>query len=229
MEAGIPQVRLAQLTKSTPAAVSRWLSAEHTPDIETLPRLAEVLGVTPAWLLGASDQMRSLPRKSLVPIRDEDKLPVQRLLRVDDGVRKYSRLLGKQTLFVDRRDLQRLSFSPVINDLTFDTPVFAVDVHDDAMSPGILKGDTLIAVDSLRRDEPEVESGRVYVLNWGGVQNSQRTTSGKPVVRRILRHGDSMHVLADNAAFEPQSVNLKQIPSMRDFVLGRPVKLLRDL
>ncbi|MBR5446011.1 MAG: helix-turn-helix transcriptional regulator, partial [Clostridia bacterium] len=51
-EKGITQERLAELLGVTPQAVSRWESGAGYPDMEQLPGLASLFGVSMDTLLG---------------------------------------------------------------------------------------------------------------------------------------------------------------------------------
>lgn len=59
---GIKAIDLAARLKVHQSRVSRWLSGEQFPKIETLPSLAEILGVTVDYLLGASDHPQEYVR-----------------------------------------------------------------------------------------------------------------------------------------------------------------------
>lgn len=57
---GLRQTDVAAQLEVRPQAVSKWERAENAPDIALLPGLAELLGVSIDWLLGAFDEQREV-------------------------------------------------------------------------------------------------------------------------------------------------------------------------
>ena len=51
---GITQDRLAEQLGVTPQAVSKWENDQSCPDIATLPKLAEIFGISVDALLGVT-------------------------------------------------------------------------------------------------------------------------------------------------------------------------------
>lgn len=64
-EKGLTQEALAEITDVTPQAVSKWENDQTCPDIQLLPKLSEILGVSVDTLL--SGKRESLPAVTLVP------------------------------------------------------------------------------------------------------------------------------------------------------------------
>lgn len=52
-DVGLTQTSLAKLAKTTEATISRYEAEIHEPSRGTIKKLAEILNVNPAWLLGA--------------------------------------------------------------------------------------------------------------------------------------------------------------------------------
>lgn len=59
---GLKVIELAGILGVDRTRISHWLSGEQFPRVELLPRLAEVLGVTVDYLLGASDHPQGYVR-----------------------------------------------------------------------------------------------------------------------------------------------------------------------
>ena len=201
-------------------------------------RLGKVLGVRAEFLLLIDDEMTlapDAPRNLIAGTPDDDRVVVPRLLRIAAGVPEYTPLDGKRNVITDRRSLQKL-LGGAIPDGDPARVVFAADVHGDSMAPGITEGDTLIVqryFPPTRADKekgvPVVESGKVYVLNLGAVDDDTDGDAKASVKRLILSGGHELHVLSDNTRYPPVSIDLRRVRLIQALILGRPVKLIREL
>lgn len=79
-EAGITQIELAEQMHVTRQTVSRWESGAAYPDIEKIPELAEILGVSCDELLGAAGKAEGQPAGGSAPSYKKAGRAVSRLL-----------------------------------------------------------------------------------------------------------------------------------------------------
>jgi|BEDMetMinimDraft_1075159.scaffolds.fasta_scaffold06280_2 transcriptional regulator with XRE-family HTH domain len=72
----LTQPALAELLKVRPQTVSGWEKGTREPDLSQLRRIADVLGVTVAWLVGEGDED---PPSRVLPLRNWTPHPYQRV------------------------------------------------------------------------------------------------------------------------------------------------------
>lgn len=223
--------------------ISRWASGESlTMGSDAAQRLSKVLGVRAEYLLLLDDEMTLaggarplIAREPSGVFGEEERVIVPRLLRIAAGVPEYTPLDGKRNVITDRRSLQKL-IGGAIPEGDPARVVFAADVHGDSMAPGIAEGDTLIVqryFPPTRADKergvPVVENGKVYVLNLAAVDDDTDVEAKASVKRLILSGGHELHVLSDNTRYPPRTIDLRQVRLIQALILGRPVKLIREL
>jgi len=222
------------------STVSKYISGDRLMmESETAVKLGKALGVRAEYLLLLDDEMTLAggvsARPVIAPSIDEERVVVPRLLRIAAGVPEYTPLDGKRNVITDRRSLQKL-LGGAIPDGDPARVVFAADVHGDSMAPGITEGDTLIVqryFPPTRADKekgiPVVENGKVYVLNLGAVDDDTDGEAKASVKRLILSGGHELHVLSDNTRYPPRTIDLRHVRLIQALILGRPVKLIREL
>lgn len=116
-EIGMTQVELAEKMYVTRQTVSRWENNAVLPDLEKIPQLATLLGVTCDWLLTDSEGL-SEPAEPVSPETTMQSAQPSRLL---------SGLIGKSVQFSFYDDAE--DFDPISNDcvvLSFDGTWFRV-------------------------------------------------------------------------------------------------------
>lgn len=62
---GANQKEMAKSLHTTPSTIQRWLKGENWPSSEVICQLADLLNVTPQWLLGGT--LESLTQENVVP------------------------------------------------------------------------------------------------------------------------------------------------------------------
>lgn len=207
----------------TTSTVSRWLSDRSEPSISNAAGIAKALGISVEQLLTGHERAT----EPATGYGDEEKVAVPRLLRVAAGNPICHPLEDKRTVLMDRKPLQRL-VGP-IPEAHPERVVYAADVKGESMSPGIQDGDVLIVRryypptrEAIKGGATIVESGGLYLVAPDGDGDAQ-------VKRLILTSGHELLVLSDNPRFKPRAIDLREVGVIQHVVLGRPVKLIRDL
>jgi len=59
-ELGVSQERLGETFGMGPAAIQKWLAGDRQPSLDQINKIAEVLGVTPAWLTHGVDSSSTI-------------------------------------------------------------------------------------------------------------------------------------------------------------------------
>ncbi len=91
--------------------------------------------------------------------------------------------------------------------------IFALTVNDDAMSPSLLPGDTVIVN---RRDIPV--SGELAAVTAGG---------SDAFITRIIKKGTSVLLVPENSSYEPLIYSENDFISLPVTVLGKVIELRR--
>lgn len=219
--------------------VSRVLQRKRGLGATSAGRLAKAAGVRPEYLLLIDDVMlpatlSPMEREAARASADEERVAIPRLLRIAAGVPEFSPLDGRQKVITDRRTLQKL-----VGPIPDDDPqrvVFAASVHGDSMAPGIADGDTLIVQRytpptraEIQAGRPLIESGKVYVLNLSAADDDTDEDAKASVKRLVLSTGHELIVLSDNTKYPPRVIDLRHVRLVQGLILGRPVKLIREL
>ena len=118
---GITQTDLAERMDVSQGAVSAWERGERDPGSDMVAKMAEVLGVSADWLLGASEDMGQ-PRANRVPV----------LGRIPAGIP-----IDAIEDIIDWEDIPA-------SWLAGGREYFALKVHGDSMYPEYRSGDVLI-------------------------------------------------------------------------------------
>jgi SOS-response transcriptional repressor LexA len=212
---------IAERCDASESTVSKWAGGQP-PSAHLLPRLAAVLDTTVDFLMTGHDR-----RVEPVGMADDEKVAVPRLLRVAAGQPVCYPIEDRRTVLLDRKPLQK-QVGPIPDEKP-ERVVFAADVKGDSMSPGIQDGDVLIVRryypptrEDIRGGATVIDSGELYVVAPDGDEHAA-------VKRLILTSGHELLVLSDNPRFKPKKVDLREVGVIQQVVLGRPVKLIRDL
>ena len=98
------QEELAALLKVSYVTVSRWENGAMTPTMKYIPKLAEALGTTSAYLLGDTDDPRPVnssvdkaePVQTEINFEPVDKVDTARETSVDKGTLRYKFSNGQE-------------------------------------------------------------------------------------------------------------------------------------
>jgi len=173
----------------SPVTISRWISGEREPDIATLAKIADALGVTLVELIDPS----SLPDS---PASGDDEETVQIpicavSLSAGNGVTNDLATI-KNFLTVERRVIrEELGVDP--------DRVVLVQVHGDSMEPDLHNRD-YVFID--REDRYEIREG-FYALHYDGTD----------FVKRLQRLPDGgLNILSSNPVYPPIRIDPKSPP-----------------
>ncbi len=158
---GMEQKQLAQMLGITGNAVTNWENGRSRPDIQTLPRLCEILNVSLYELLGLPDpyvqytldeqnmmtDYRTLSeahqkfiQKMVSDLRMTEKLVVMRpVIKVSHPPRSLAAGVGDPSECYDEAEELYLHSSPLI-----DSADYIFDVSGDSMEPNYHNGDMVL-------------------------------------------------------------------------------------
>lgn len=217
--------------KVAPGTVNRWEDSGFGPPRYRVDALADILGISVETLLvdpqenrtpSAPDKVKTL--RSLVGARMADEqISIPKLLKVAAGAAVYTPPDDARSVSIGRKGVEALVGHVPAKDPQ--AVVFAADVKGDSMAPGLLDGDTLIVkrfYPPPRGRGPIIEDGRVYILTPDGDGHAQ-------VKRLLLVEGHQLLVVSDNQRFPPKAVDLRNAERVQHMIIGRVVKLIRDL
>lgn len=228
-EAGLTQPALAKRIGVDKTTVWHWAEGHNRPGAGSLSAVAKELGTSVNYLLGEKDeegtptaQDRVKTLRSLLGARmPDEQVSIPKLLRVAAGSAVYSPPDDSRAISVGRRAIEA-----IVGPVPQKEPqgvVFAADVRGDSMAPGLIDGDTLIVKRFVpSRRGPMIEDGRVYVLAPDGDGHVQ-------VKRLLLVDGHQLLVVSDNQKFPPKAVDLRNAERVQHMIIGRVVKLIRDM
>lgn len=131
---GITQAELSRRTGISDSKISSYLRGRYKPNGETLSKIASVLHVSPAWLIGQETARASAPSGYGIPL--------------------IGKVAAGSPIFAQEN---------VVGHLPADAPsgdLFALSVSGDSMSPRILDGDVVI----VKRQEAAEDGDVVIAL-----------------------------------------------------------------
>ena len=171
---GTTQVALSEYMDISPQAVQKW-AAGNTPTLDNIVKIADFLGVSPAWLLfgetGSSDDL-------LVAVPEYD---------ID-----FSCGNGK-SLFEDREPVRYVYYLRAwfVENSINPRRAVRVRIKGDSMKPFLWEGDSAL----LNLDEVHVVDGGVYAF---GIDDDLF------IKRLSIVPGTGLRVVSDNEAYAPQ-------------------------
>lgn len=152
----------------------------------------------------------------------DEQVLIPKLLKVAAGSPVYTPADDPRSVSVGRKSIEAAIGGPVPK-LKPESAVFAAEVHGDSMAPGLIEGDTLIVkryIPSGRK--PSIKDGSVYVL-------TPEVDGHAQVKRLLLVDGHQLLVVSDNQKFPPRAVDLRKADRVQEMIIGRVVKLIRDM
>lgn len=176
-ELGLKQIALAEATKVSKGAVSKWVAGTTIPSSEHIPLIAETLKVSPEWLLTGKEtatynhsQVNQVHNShvsgSISQSVVNSQCAISELLNLDFYPQANINA-PKQTLYLTKQILS--------------TPAdFATVCNDDLMHP-IIRQKAFVVARSLHSDDL-VYPNKIYVLNMGGLlicRYLERLTGGR--------------------------------------------------
>ena len=187
---GTTQVALSEYMDISPQAVQKW-AAGNTPTLDNIVKIADFLGVSPAWLLfgetGSSDDL-------LVAVPEYD---------ID-----FSCGNGK-SLFEDREPVRYVYYLRAwfVENSINPRRAVRVRIKGDSMKPFLWEGDSAL----LNLDEVHVVDGGVYAF---GIDDDLF------IKRLSIVPGTGLRGVSDNEAYAPQVLEYERFEG-RLRVFGR--------
>lgn len=226
---GLSQQQLADRLGIDKTTVWRWFDGKTQPMATLWPKLAEILGVTVKHLFdepeevtpSATDKVKTL--RSLVGAKmSDEQILIPKLLKVAAGSPVYTLPDDARAVSVGRKSIESAIAGPVPK-VKPETAVFAAEVHGDSMAPSLLEGDTLIV-------KRYIPSGRKVSIRDGGVYVLTPDVDGHAQVKRLLLVDEHQLIaVSDNQKFPPRAVDMRKAALVQEMIIGRVVKVIRDL
>lgn len=189
--------------------ITRW--KERNPNTDSIKKVADVLGVSVAYLTGDSDHRTE--EDALI-----DKWNKQMKAGLADEVRRIEAGIRIPVLgavpcgipsdaveFLDSDDWEEIS-----EQLSRQGMFYGLKVKGDSMSPRIQEGDVLIV-----QSVPDAESGSVVIVKVNG---------DEACCKKILKQNDGIVLQSFNPAYDPMYFNKEDIQNKPVQIIGKVVE-----
>lgn len=199
---GLTQAKVAEALGVERSTYTRWESGLREPDIDTIHRVADILAVSVAYLLGETDDPTPLDQRAR-EILERDALPVVPIpilgvIHAGDPIPAEENVIG---------------WTAIPEYMARGGQYFGLRVKGDCFAAGtkpIHDGDIVIV-----RRQPDVQDGKIAVVLWPDVAEAQ--------LRRVYRRDGSIILRADNPAYPPEIVKRRDLT-----VLGIVVHIISE-
>ena len=200
-KAGLTQAQIGKKLGVAQNTYSYWERGLINIDIENLKRIAELLGVSAAYLLGNDTPSSPIP-EAVDPEVLADYVPDSELhpIRIIGTVRA-----GYDGLAFEDHEGYELS------DVHHPEDYFYLRVSGYSMAPRINPGDL-----ALVRCQPMVESGDVAVVILGDDEST---------IKRFIKNGNSIVLQPFNTDYQPRILTPAEAAEMR--IVGKVVETIR--
>lgn len=198
-EKNLKQADIARATGKSTAAVTKWLSGQNIPKMDSLVKIAKLLNVSPDWLATGQGEMSAPLNPTALdgyarigdwddstPLDgDEVELTFYKELAFACGHGAEGEAMADEwrKLRFSRKTLEKLG--------VYRDKAFAATAQDDSMLPTICDGDTIF-VDEGRN---YIKDGRIFAIEHGGLFYCKRLYN--------LPNG-GVRVVSDNADEFPE-------------------------
>ena len=143
---GLKPADLSRLTGIRASSISDWLTGKYTPKQDKIALIADVLGVSAAWLMGYENHPTPLPPyDNIIPIR-----------------KKSFPVLGDIAAGVPIEAQQHVETYVTVDD-DFDAD-YALRVKGDSMVGGGIKDGDIVFI----KQQPQVENGEIAAVYVDG-------------------------------------------------------------
>lgn len=207
-ETNLKQADIARATGKSTAAVTKWLSGQNEPKMDSLIKIAKLFNVSPQWLATGQGEMNAnVANVSIAniglqninpnfePVSDwDDTTP----LEVDEFAipfyKDFSVACGHgtdSTAHDDEKRRLRMSRATIERIGSHHDRIFATLADGDSMTPTINDGDT-IWVDMSKES---IKDGKIFVFEYGGLYMCKR-------LYRLPNNG--LRIVSDNADVYPE-------------------------
>ncbi len=198
----IKKITPATLSKSTginEGTLSNYRKGKYAPKQQRTELIANALGVSPAWLMGADVPMSGSPVQDLQPVMQLYRIPIYDSVSAGFGALAINEI----------KDYTELPFSSAAEA----GETLCIIVHGDSMSPRIQDGD-LIQVQ--RQDS--VDSGDIAAVLLDGDNG---------LVKKVTYGPEWIRLISLNPAYPPVELNGAEV--LRCRIVGKVKRVIRDI
>ena len=197
---GMSQAELVKRTGINKSKISMYVNGKHLPKQDSIYLISAALRVRPDWLMGLDVPMEDSPVIEVVPIKDSLCIPI--LGKVAAGEPIYAEGNVEGELLVDPS-------------LSCGSPLFALKVKGDSMSPQILDQDIIIV-----REQCEVDDGDIVVATVNG---------GEGCVKRLKKYAHAISLVSVNPAYEPMYFGEEDVMNLPVRIMGKVLEIRRHI
>lgn len=224
-------------------AYAKYETGASSPNPETLKKIADVLNVSPVflltseeeWIESVKDDYKKLRRKGSkenlilfynangVPAnKEEEYLKIITLLSYsEENKDEYDAALGIKIPVLGTVPAgipleaieEVLDYEEITEDMARNGKYIALQIKGDSMLPTICNGDVVIV-----RLQPDVESGETVIVMVNG---------GDATCKKVVKHTSGITLVPNNPAYDPRFFTNEEISSIPVRILGKVVELRR--
>jgi repressor LexA len=197
---GISAETIAERLGTNPTTIYRY----EKGDIEKMPisilePIAEILGCSPAYLMGWEEKKDPAPARSLDLILDmKDIVAIPVLGKIAAGT----------PIYADENKIGTIYVSP---ELKKDDEIFALRVKGDSMIPRIQDGDILVV-----RKQEEAENGDIVCALING---------DEACVKKLQKYKDAIALISLNPTYEPMHFTAQEVEQLPVRILGKVIEV----
>lgn len=191
---------LVRETGISAATISQYRSGYSKPKEKRLGKIAEVLHVNPAWLMGLDVDMNGKAIRNEQPIKMFAGARIPILGRIPCGIPMTVQE------YADADDWVEIEES-----LAKTGEYYAIRANGDSMIPRINDGDIMIV-----HQQSEVESGQVAIVRVNGYEET---------CKRIRMHRDGIELIPINPNYETVFYDKKEIEDLPVNIVGRVIEI----
>ena len=175
VEKGIKPAELARRTGINKSSITAWLKGDYEAKQDNIFKLAKVLNVSEAWLMGI-DTFSSAPRNT-TPATKENviAIPIIGAIACGDPILAEENIIG---------------YRDHLKDTLPRGGTFYLTVKGDSMEPKIPDGS-----DVLIRMQDDVEDGEIAAVLVNG--------DTEATLKRVKKQGDIVMLVPENSAYSP--------------------------
>lgn len=173
--------------------------------MDRLCKIADALNVTPAWLMGWTED--DGPRSSGQPVPLSQSVP-------EAGVRIPVFGSVRAGIPLDAiTDI--LDYEEIPQEMARGGEYFGLHVKGDSMLPDIREGDIVIV-----RQQPDVENGDTAIVLING---------DEATVKRVMKSSSALTLIPANSQYAPMAFSMIDVVTMPVKILGKVVEIRRKL
>jgi len=208
-EKGITAYKVAKETGVSTSTLTSWKQGKYTPKPDKLQKIADYLGVQPAFLTGESEY-RTM--KEAWEAFDDD-VDNDQLQNEINAARRGTRIpvLGNVAAGIPIDAIEDIvDYEEIEERIAKTGSFFGLRIKGDSMSPRIAEGDTVIV-----RKQEDAESGDVVIVLING---------NSATCKRLMKYQDRISLISFNPIYKPMTFTQAEIKETPIQIIGKVVE-----